>query len=315
MKAAVVTDFKKAPEYREIELPTPSSNEVKLHVLAASVNQRVLSQADGSHYTSDQKLPMIPGVDGVGETEDGRQVYFVATHPEFGALAEQTLVNSRIVLPLSGNADPAVVAATVNPALSSYMAIKGRLGEDAIKGKKVAIIGATGNAGKLAITISRHFGAQSIIAIGRGEKALAEDAELGADQTINLQDPDLKDQLATISDVDVVLDYLWGDVTKAVMMGIVTQRQEHSKSLKWVEIGSLAGSNFDLPSAALRSTNLTLLGSGQGSLSRMTMLHEMPGLLQLITDGVLAVPVHTESLSDVHEKWPVDTTNRIVFLP
>ncbi|GAX00726.1 quinone oxidoreductase family protein [Secundilactobacillus silagei] len=315
MKAAVVTDFKQVPVFQEVVLPEPNNNEVKVRVLAASVNQRVLAQADGSHYTSDQKLPLIPGVDGVGETAAGQKVYFVATHPGFGALAEETVVDQRLVLPLNGDTDPVVVAATVNPALSSYMAIKGRLGVDAIRGKKVMILGATGNAGKLAITISRHFGAQTIIAVGRNEKVLAETKTIGADQTINLQATDLKAQLATVSDVDVVLDYLWGDVTKRVIVGIITQRADHSQSLKWVEIGSLASADFNLPSAALRSTNLTLLGSGQGSLSRLTMLKLMPELLKLITAGTLQVPVTGLSLSTVHENWPVQTTNRIVFIP
>ncbi|MFC6254103.1 zinc-binding alcohol dehydrogenase family protein [Secundilactobacillus hailunensis] len=315
MKAAIVTDFKQAPVFQKVALPEPNNDEVKLRVLAASVNQRVLMQANGSHYTSDQQLPLIPGVDGAGETADGQKVYFVATHPGFGTLAEETLVDHRAILPLADDVDPAVVAATVNPALSSYMAIKGRLGVDAIQGKKVMILGATGNAGKLAVTISRHFGAQTIIAIGRNEQALAETITLGADQTINLQASDLKAQLADISDVDVVLDYLWGDVTKQVMMGIITQRTDHAQALKWVEIGSLAGGDFALPSAALRSTNLTLLGSGQGSLSMLTMLKEMPGLLKLISNKILQVPVTRLTLSTVHENWPSKTTNRIVFIP
>jgi hypothetical protein len=37
----------------------------------------VRSQANGSHYTSADALPLIPRIDGVGQREDGSRVYFV----------------------------------------------------------------------------------------------------------------------------------------------------------------------------------------------------------------------------------------------
>lgn len=312
MKAAVVTNFNQAPTYQEFDAPIAKEGQVLVDVLAASVNQRVLSQANGSHYTSNHQLPLIPGIDGVGRTQAGQLVYFGATGSVYGALADQTVVDQRVILPLADTVDPAVVAATANPALSSYMAIKVRLGEAKIKNKKVMVLGATGNAGRLAVTISQYFGAKTVIGVGRNAAELQASA---ADQTINLTDADLKAQLAAVSDVDVVLDYLWGDVTRQVMMGILTQRHNHAQPLDWVEIGSLAGSEMAFPSAALRSTALTVVGSGQGSLALPEMLGQFPGLLKLIEAGTLAVPVTAAPLKTVHENWPTATTDRLVFRP
>lgn len=315
MKAAVVTDFNQAPQYTDFTDPTIEAGETGITVLAASVNQLVRSQADGSHYSSDHKLPMIPGVDGVGKTDDGQLVYFNANTPVYGALAERTVVNSHLVLPLTGDVAPEVVAATVNPAMSSYMAIEARLGAENIKDKTVLILGVTGNAGRLAVTIAKHFGAAKVIGVGRNPERLADAQKLGA-EVVNMGDETaLKQALPTLANVDVVLDYLWGDATAQFMVPMLQQRENRSQPLTWIEIGSIAGQTVALPAAALRSTNLTLIGSGLGSISRRDFLGNMPGLLALIEDGTLVVATTAYPLSTVHENWPTQTTARVVFKP
>lgn len=311
MKAAVVTDFNQAPMYQETTLPLAQSNEVVVDVLAASVNQVVMAKANGTHYSSEGQLPLIPGVDGVGKTADGQLVYFVGSKPRFGTLAEQVVTDAHYVMPLPADATPSVVAATVNPAMSSYMAITARLGQEQVQGKKVLVLGATGNAGRLAITISKLLGASTTIAVGRNAEELRVSE---ADLALNLTDTDFEAQLGQVSDVDVVLDYLWGDVTARVMPALLKQRQNHHQLLNWVEIGSLAGSSFAFPAAALRSTALSLIGSGQGSFSAHDLATYLPKLLTLISDGTLQVPVTAYPLSTVHENRPTETTNRIVFV-
>jgi NADPH:quinone reductase-like Zn-dependent oxidoreductase len=67
MKAAVVSRFDRPPRFADVATPTPSSeHEVVVEVLAAGLHPRVRSQANGSHYTSTDELPLVPGVDGVG---------------------------------------------------------------------------------------------------------------------------------------------------------------------------------------------------------------------------------------------------------
>lgn len=315
MKAAVVTDFNQAPQYQDFADPVVETGETEITVLAASVNQVVRAIANGSHYSSDHQLPMIPGVDGVGRTKDGQLVYFNANKPIYGALAEKTAINSHLMVPLTGNVAPEIVAATVNPAMSSYMAIEARLGGDKIKGKKVVILGVTGNAGRLAVTVAKHFGAAEVIGIGRNAQRLAEAEKLGA-TVVNLgNDEDVAKALPQFADADVVLDYLWGDVTAKFMVPMLRLRENHAQPLTWIEIGSIAGQTFALPAAALRSTNLTLVGSGIGSIDRRDFLGHMPGLLALIEDGTLAVATTVFPLSTVHENWPTQTTNRVVFKP
>lgn len=310
MKAAVVTDFNQAPTYQEFTLPTPQTGEVVVDMLAASVNQLVIGKANGTHYSSDGQLPLVPGVDGVGRTTDGQLVYLIGSHPHLGTLTQRTVTNAHYIMPLPAEANPSVVAATVNPAMSSYLAIKARLGVEKIQGKKVMVIGATGNAGQLALTISKRLGAATTIGVGRNAAKLA---AIDADRTLNLTDANFEAQLAQVSDVDVVLDYLWGDVAQRVMTTLVKQRHDHAQPLSWVQIGSLAGQTFAFPAAALRSTALTVLGSGFGSFTPQDTATYLPELLDLIGHGELAVPVTTFPLSTIHENWPTETTSRVVF--
>ncbi|MEJ0014309.1 MAG: hypothetical protein WDN07_01635 [Actinomycetota bacterium] len=91
MKAAVVTSFDKPPHYQEFDLSQPAtSDEVLVDVLAIGLHPRTRSGASGSHYTSSGTLPMIPGVDGVGLTPNGKKIYFVSDNDVIGTMAEKS---------------------------------------------------------------------------------------------------------------------------------------------------------------------------------------------------------------------------------
>ncbi len=312
MKAALVASFKEDPQYKNFAEPKPTDTQVLINVKAASVNQLVKAKAAGTHYSSHVQPPIIPGVDGVGQLDNGQMVYFMATDPVYGTLAEQTLTDSRAMIPVPEYADPAVVAASVNPAMSSWMAVKERVGD--IQGKTVLVLGATGHAGSLAVAISKYLGAKQVIALGRNQTKLA---ALDSDVQIPLtMDAAFKIAIAEIADsVDVVLDYLWGDVSQNVMLPLLTARSDHSQALTWVEIGSITGPNLVLPAAALRSTNLILLGSGQGGIAVKTFLKDLPELINLIAKGHFNVAVDVRPLASVHEAWQAKTDKRLVFEP
>src|ERR1700761_9337264 len=158
MYAAVVTSFDTPPTYREFPTPSPATpDEVLVDVVAAGLHPRVRSQADGSHYTSSDGLPLIPGIDGVGRAPDGSLRYFVLPDTTMGAMAEQTVVDLRRSIVLPEASDPVLVAAAMNPAMSSWVALRRRITFE--PGQSVLILGATGNAGRLAIQVAKYLGA------------------------------------------------------------------------------------------------------------------------------------------------------------
>src|SRR5262245_25683579 len=125
MRAAVVSDFDRSPEYRDFPTPTPQAeHEVLVDVVAVGLHPRVRSQAGGSHYTSTGVLPLVPGIDGVGTTPDGALRYFVVADDGVGAMAEQTVIDARRSVVLGDGVDPVLVAAAMNPAMSSWVALR-----------------------------------------------------------------------------------------------------------------------------------------------------------------------------------------------
>ncbi len=318
MYAAVVTAFDTAPSYREFPAPAPTGpDEVLVDVLASGLHPRVRSQASGSHYTSTDELPLIPGVDGVGRTPEGELRYFVLFDTAVGAMAEQAVIDLRRSIVLPPDSDPVAVAAGMNPAMSSWIALRQRI--SFTPGQSVLILGATGSSGKLAIQVAKHLGASRVVAAGRNPGKLATLTDFGADETVSLSGSpeEAADRLGqATADVDVVIDYLWGGMTAAAMRAIVTQRSDRGKQLSWIEIGSMAGPEAEIPSAALRAARLQIVGSGQGSVPTRDILTELPALATEITRGTFTIDARPVPLRDVETAWKdADNDQRIVITP
>jgi NADPH:quinone reductase-like Zn-dependent oxidoreductase len=287
-------------------------------VLAAGLHPRVRSQADGSHYTSTGELPLVPGVDGVGRGADGLVRYFVLADTTIGAMAERTVIDTRRSIVLPDGIDPVAVAAAMNPAMSSWVALRQRVQFQA--GQDVLVLGATGNAGRMAVQVAKRLGANQVIAAGRATDRLAALPALGATATVLLDgDADITaDRLGhAAADVDVVIDYLWGEPAAAAMTAVLTHRADRSRALSWIQIGSVAGRTAPVPSAALRAARFQIVGSGQGSVSAQEYLAELPGLADEIAAGTLSVDARAMPLAHVEEAWAAapDATQRIVLVP
>ena len=94
---------------------------------------------------------------------------------------------------------------------------------------------------------------------------------------------------AAAAEVDVVLDYLWGEPARDTIAALLTARSDRSRALNWIQIGAVAGPTLELPSVALRSANLRVLGSGQGAVSPAAYRAELPALIHEISSGAIAV--------------------------
>ncbi len=319
MKAAVVSSFGRPPRWQAFETPAPAGeHEMLVDVVASALHPRVRSQAEGSHYTSTGDLPMVPGVDGVGRGPDGKLRYFLLPDTTMGAISEQTVIDDRRSVVLPADCDPVRVAAGMNPAMSSWVALRQRI--ELPEGASALVLGATGSSGQLALQILRLFGARRIIAAGRDADRLGRLETLGATDLVRLtgdSDADADALGAAAADVDVVLDYVWGPPTAAAMIAVVTQRADRSIPLTWVEIGSTAGPAAQIPSAALRAARLNIVGSGQGSVSTREYLAELPELAAQISAGAFDLAVRTVPFTDVEQAWmePATGSERVVFVP
>jgi NADPH:quinone reductase-like Zn-dependent oxidoreductase len=181
MNAAVVTSFDEPPHYQQFEVPGPTTaEEILVDVLAVGLHPRVRTGAAGAHYTSTGRLPMIPGIDAVGQRGDGKRIYFVADDEVTGTMAERALVDVRRAIELPDDVDVARVAAAMNPAMSAWVALRRRVPIQ--PGQSVLVLGATGNAGTMAVQVAKRLGAGRVVGAGRDLNRLGALASGGADK-------------------------------------------------------------------------------------------------------------------------------------
>ncbi|GIG22062.1 NADPH:quinone reductase [Cellulomonas chitinilytica] len=308
MRAAVLSAPDAVPGYVEQPEPvTARDDEVVVEVLAAAVHHLTRSRATGAHYSSTGTFPRVPGVDAVVRDPSGRLRYVVLDDTTAGTFAERTVIDVRRSVLLPDGVDPVQIAAAMNPGMSSWVALRRRIGFTA--GQRVLVIGATGNAGRMAVQVAKLLGAAHVVAAGRDTGRLAPLAALGADETCTL------DQLDRAADVDVVLDYVWGEPAADGMVAILTARADRQAPLTWVQIGSMAGPTAPVPSVALRSARLQIVGSGIGSVPAEDIVAELPDLAAAVTAGAIEVRARAVPLAEVAAAWTADTDERLVLVP
>lgn len=309
MKAAVLSQLGKVPRCEDFSDPRPNEGEALVRVRAAALKPIDRQLASGAHYASQQSLPIICGTDGVGLLEDGSRVFFGGSRAPFGAMAELTVVAAMRCLRLPENVDDVTAAAVFNPGLSAYGALKWR--SQVAAGETVLVLGATGVTGKLAIQTAKLLGAGRVVAVGRNEEALQTLAELGADATIRLDKSgselsEMFAQEAGTKGFDVVIDYLWGPPTEALLSALTRKDFDAASSrVRLVQVGESAGSTISLPAATLRSSRLEILGAGSGSApaSREAWGEAIQWLLEQVTRGSLKIETEKVALTEVESAW------------
>jgi NADPH:quinone reductase-like Zn-dependent oxidoreductase len=319
MHAAVVTSFDEPPHYLPFDVPQPrTDDEILVDVLAAGLHPRVRSGAAGAHYTSTGTLPMVPGVDAVGQRPDGKLIYFVTDDDTVGTMADKAVADVRRAIVLPDDVNVAKVAAAMNPAMSSWVALRLRVPIEA--GQSVLVLGATGNAGAMAVEVAKRLGAGRVVGAGRDLDRLSVVAAAGADDVIQLtadNEATGAALAAAAAEVDIVLDYLWGEPAQRAIVALLTARSDRSRAMNWIQIGAVAGPTIELPSVALRSANLRLLGTGQGAVSGRAYLAELPSLVAEIDSGAIGVTANSVPLADVEAAWTQTGTpgERTVLVP
>lgn len=307
MKAAVITQPGAAPVYADFADPTPRDGRQLVRPVAIGVHPIVRALAAGAHYSGGDGWPMIPGVDCVAEAPDGRLVYTGGTQSPYGTMAQLASVPAGFGSPLPADADPTVVAGSLNPGLSTWVPLQHIAGraQDAL----VVITGATGMAGRMGVQNARALGASQIIAIGRDADRLAALTTLGAETTVALsgardEDVALLEEAFGGRRPTLVLDLAWGWVAETLIDALTgSTMAKATGSTHYVEIGAAAGVTASLAGAAFRSAPLTLIGHGLGSASMAEVGALVLGYLEMLAAGTIDVDVARFPIAEVAEAW------------
>lgn len=306
MKAAILQQFGKAPQYGDFPEPVPENEQqIVMTVKAASIKQLDKAKASGNHYTSNVLLPAVVGFDGAGVLDDGRRVYAMGLT---GMLAEKALIDKDKWVPLPDNIDFKLAAALPNMLLGSDMALLYRGGIK--RGDVILINGATGVTGMVATQVARLHGASKVIVTGRNPDSLRQLKELGADETISLKQDDelFVSQLTAIQNatpIDIVLDYIWGHPIELILSALGGASVVHP--VKIVSVGEMAGATIALSGSSLRSHPIEILGSGFGSMTpeqvQIYMKDVLPSIFNMASEGKIKIDIESASLKDVEEAW------------
>lgn len=319
MNAAVLHALNNPPHFEEFPNPSVEEDEVIVHVQAAALKPVDKQIASGSHYASPRNLPVVCGIDGVGRLEDGARVYFAGPRSPYGAMAEHTVVSRQRCFPLPQELNDATAAAVMNPGVSAWLTLAQRA--KLVRGETVLILGATGVTGKLAVQIAKLLGAGRVVAAGRNEQVLNTLHDFGADTVIHIEKPgqDLKEAFvheAGDSGFDVIIDYLWGTPTEALLAAITRKEFAAVKSeIRLVQVGESAGATVSLPAAVLRSTPLSILGTA-GIPSYEILMDAFQQVMTRAAQGTLRIDVEKVPLDQVESAWQREGHGRrIVLIP
>lgn len=318
MKAAIVREFGRPPDYGEFEDPRARPDETLVAVSAAAVSTLVRSRASGTHYSADESPPFVPGIDGVGTTPDGRRVYFMGPRPPFGSLAQRSVVDTDHMVSLPDDLEDVTAAAAANAGMSCWVPLT--IHAPVRPGESVLINGATGVAGRMAIQVAKHLGAQRVIATGRTESKFAALRGLGADLVLPLGQPAdaLREAVrkeARESRIGVVLDYLWGPPTETILAGLGgPDAPRGPRRVRYVEVGSLAGPTITLPGALLRSSGVEIVGSGIGSSSGAELRTGIGQFLHAYVGARFQVELDVHPLAEVTRAWTESSEDKRLVL-
>jgi NADPH2:quinone reductase len=198
-------------QYRDVAEPVPANGEVVVDVARAGVNFAD-THATRNDYLAEQQLPLIPGAEISGRTEDGRRVAAILSA---GAYAEKVAVPAQMLIPVPDEVDDDRAAALLLQGLTA-MALVRRCAQ-VREGETLVIEAAAGGTGSLAVQLGKRAGAKVIgLASSEEKRALVE--RLGADATVDSRAENLGEAIRAANDgerVDAVLHMSGGDAFDA----------------------------------------------------------------------------------------------------
>lgn len=222
-------------------MPEPGPHEQLVRVSRIGVNYADTHASENS-YLAAYELPLIPGGEVAGETEDGTRVAAMMTA---GGYAEYAAVPKVAAFPIpSGVSDGQALALLVQGLTAWHLY---RTAAHLREGETAVVHAAAGGVGTLAVQLGKAFGAR-VIATASTEEKRALALDLGADAAVDSTSEDLTDALIEANGgqrVDIVLEMAGGRVFDASLRALapfgrlVTYGMASREAPKRVDPGAL----------------------------------------------------------------------------
>lgn len=212
MKAIQVKEFggPEVLEHVEVDEPVVPEGALLIDVEACGVNYADTHQAENS-YLAPSELPLIPGGEAVGTTQDGRRVVALLAG---GGYAEKAVAWPQATWAVPEGVKAAEALSIVLQGATAWHLLK--TSAKMAEGDSVVVHAAGGGVGTIAVQLAKRWKAGRVIATASTEEKRAQALELGADIAIDSR----IDEAAQMNDrireanggkkVDVILDMVGG---------------------------------------------------------------------------------------------------------
>jgi NADPH2:quinone reductase len=213
MKAIQIEEFggPEVLQYTEVPDPSPKLAEIVVNVKRSGINFAD-THASRNDYLAEQTLPLIPGAEISGQTNDGRRV---AALLGSGGYAEKVAVPQAQLIELPPEVDYDQAAGGLLQGLTA-MALVHRCAR--IEPEETIVVeAAAGGTGTLAVQLAKRAGAK-VIGLASSEEKRELVQNLGADATVDSRAEDLGEAIRAANDgkrVDAVLHMSGGEAFDA----------------------------------------------------------------------------------------------------
>ena len=296
MKAVLCTQFggPETLEVADIESPAAGPGEVVVAVKAAGLNffDTLIIQ---NKYQFKPDLPFSPGAEIAGEVKslgdgvEGLQVGDrVMAYSVWGGVRAEIAISQDAVIPMPDGLDFITAAGLIVTYGTSLHALKDRA--DLQPGETLAVLGASGGVGQAAVEIGKAMGAR-VIACASSDDKLEFCRALGADETLNYTDEDLKARLKELTGgkgVDVIYDPVGADLAEPALRAI-------GWNGRFLVVGFAGGGIPTIPLNLALLKGCQIVGVFWGDhLVREPSLHRanMTQLLDWVVDGKIKPHIH-----------------------
>jgi NADPH:quinone reductase len=295
MKAIQIEEFG-GPEvlrYTDVADPNPKLSEIVVNVKRSGVNFAD-THASRNDYLAEQTLPLIPGAEISGQTNDGRRVAVLLGS---GGYAEKVAVPQAQMIELPAEVDYDQAAGGLLQGLTALALIHRCARIE--PGETIVVEAAAGGTGTLAVQLAKRAGAR-VIGLASSEEKRQLVAGLGADATVDSRAENLGDAIREANDgkrVDAVLHMSGGDAFDAEM-GVLAPLG------RMVVFGIASREQRDVSTAALLRGSKSVIGFW------LAHLLARPDLLGPMIKDLFAAIAASELTVTIGEVYPLSEAKR-----
>jgi NADPH:quinone reductase-like Zn-dependent oxidoreductase len=278
MRAARVHEIGGTPRIDEIEEPTGPD---VLEVTASSLNPVDVAIANGRYYGGTPTPPYVIGSEAVGQTSDGRRLWYYARE----TLAERVaLLEPDRAVEIPDGVDDRLALACGTAGLTGWLAVTWRARitpEDT-----VLVLGASGALGSTVVQAAKLLGAARVVGAARRVEAVP----AAADEVVRLEGD------YVLPEATVIVDALWGEPAERALAAAAA-------GVRLVQLGQSAGATARLQSAGVRGKLARILGHALAATPPDVRAAGYQELCVHARDGRIRIPMEAYALDHIADAW------------